>query len=97
MKPRHTLRARFSGTPELCPWCGYVNRCRVDRTSWRIRCKAKPCRRWFAHGLVLHSLGPLQHSGRKSMTPPDITFPTAKLNRREFAIPSVVTSWTANR
>jgi hypothetical protein len=81
MKPRFTLRARFSGTVDwLCPWCGYLNRCRLDRTSWRMRCKAKPCRRSFAHGLVLHSLGRLQHSGRKCLTPPDITFPTAKLN-----------------
>ena len=61
----------------LCPFCGYVNRCRVDRTSWRIRCKAKPCRRWFAYGLVLHSLGSLRHSGRKCLPPPDITFPLA--------------------
>ena len=26
------------------------------------------------------SLGPLQHSGRKSLPPPDITFPLARLN-----------------
>ena len=63
-QPRFTLRARFAGTVDwLCPFCGYVNHCRVDRTSWRIRCKAKPCRRWFAHGLVLHSLGSLKHAG----------------------------------
>lgn len=68
MKPGFILRARFSGTLDwLCPWCGYLNRCRIDRTSWRIRCKVKPCRRWFAHGLVLHSLGRLQHSSRKSL------------------------------
>jgi hypothetical protein len=81
VRPRFALRARFCGTIDrLCPWCGYVNHCRVDRTSWRIRCKAKPCRRWFAHGVILHSLGSLQHAGRKSMPPPDVTFPLATLD-----------------
>jgi len=79
--PKFTLRARFCGTVDwTCPWCGYLNRCRVDRTGWRIRCKAKPCRRWFVYGLVLHSLGSLQHSGHASLPPPDITFPLAELN-----------------
>jgi hypothetical protein len=80
-RPKFTLRARFCGAVDwLCPFCGYLNRCRVDRTGWRIRCKAKPCRRWFAYGLVLHSLGSLQHSGRRCLPPADITFPLAKLN-----------------
>jgi hypothetical protein len=80
-QPKFTLRARFAGTVDwLCPFCGYVNHCRVDRTGWRIRCKAKSCRRWFAHGLVLHSLGSLKHAGRKCLPPPDITFPPARLN-----------------
>jgi len=79
--PKFTLRARFTGVVDwTCPWCGHLNRYRVDRTGWRIRCKAKPCRRWFGYGLVLHSLSPLQHSGRGSMPPPDITFPLAELN-----------------
>ena len=80
-KPRHRLRARICGSVDwLCPWCGYVNRSRVDRTGWRLRCKAKPCRRWFAYGLVLHSLGSLQHAGRRCLPPPDITFPLAILD-----------------
>jgi len=80
-RPTYTLRARFCGALDwLCPWCGYINHCRVDRTGWRVRCKAKPCRRWFAYGLVVHSLGSLQHAGCRSLAPPDITFPVAELN-----------------
>jgi hypothetical protein len=79
--PKFTLRARVTGVLDwLCPWCGHLNRCRVDRTDWRFRCKGKPCRRGFAYGLVLHSLGSLQRSGRTSLPPPDITFPLAELN-----------------
>lgn len=78
---RFTLRARFCGALDwLCPWCGHVNHCRVDRTGWRMRCKAKACRRWFTYGLVLHSLASLQHAGRRSLPPPDVTFPVARLN-----------------
>ena len=81
MQPRFAPRARFCGALDwLCPYCGYINHCRIDRTGWRIRCKAKPCRRWFAYGILLHSLGSLQHAGRRRLTPPDITFPLATLD-----------------
>lgn len=80
-QPPYTLRARFCGMLDwLCPWCGYINRSKLDRTSWRVRCKAKPCRRWFGVGALFHSMGSLQHTGRKSLPPPDVTFPRAKLN-----------------
>lgn len=79
--PPYHLRARFCGVLDwLCAWCGYLNRSRVDRTQWTIRCKAKPCRREFAFGMVLHSLGSLQHAGRRCLPPPDVTFPLADLN-----------------
>ncbi len=78
---RYELRARFCGVLDwLCPWCGYLNRSRVDRTQWRVQCKGKPCRRWFAVGMVLHSLGSLQHTGRPCVPPSDVTFPLAELN-----------------
>jgi hypothetical protein len=80
-KPRFQLRARVCGSLEwICPWCGHLTRSRIDRTGWRIRCKAKPCRRWFSYGLVLHSLASLQHSGRRCLPPSDITFPLAELD-----------------
>ena len=57
-----------------------MNRYRVNRTTWRIRCKAKPCRRQFAIGMVFHSMAPLQGSGRTYLPPADVTFPLAELD-----------------
>lgn len=75
------VRARFCGVLDwLCPSCGYLNRSTLVRTAWRVQCKAKPCRRWFAVGMVFHSLGSLQHAGRPSLPPPDVTFPRAELS-----------------
>lgn len=80
-KPPYELRARFCGVLDwLCPWCGHLNRSRVERTSWKIQCTGKSCRRQFGTGLILHSLGTLQHAGRPILPPPDITFPVAELD-----------------
>lgn len=80
-EPQYDLRARFCGTLDwLCPFCGYVNRSRIDRTGWQVQCKAKPCRRRFAYGLILHSLAALRGSGRAYVPPPDVTFPVAELD-----------------
>ncbi|MEE8584240.1 MAG: hypothetical protein V3T83_05240 [Acidobacteriota bacterium] len=71
---------RFCGILDwLCPWCGHLNRHRLNRTAWRIRCKAKPCRRRFTVGVLLQSMAPAQSSGRRTLPPTDVTFPLAEL------------------
>jgi len=75
-QPPYPLRATFTGSLKfLCPWCGFVNTRRIDRTQWKVRCKAKKCRREFGYGLRLLSLGGLQGLGRRYAQPPDVTFP----------------------
>ena len=64
----------------ICPWCGHLNRYRVNRITWRVRCKAKPCRRQFAIGMIFHSLASIQGTGRKYLPPADVTFPLAELD-----------------
>ena len=54
-----------------------LNRARINRTSWKVRCKGKPCRRQFAVGMLFHSMAQLRRSGRPYLTPPDVTFPRA--------------------
>ena len=77
----HQLRARFHGALDwLCPWCGHLNRSRINRTQWRVRCKAKPCRRSFAVGMIFSSMAGVQHSGRPHLPPADVTFPVATLD-----------------
>ena len=85
---RYNPRAQFTGSLKwLCPWCGAVNTCRVDRTSWKIRCKDKHCRRRFGLGLMLHSLANLQQSGRRPLPPCDSTFPVIPLDFWESGKP----------
>ena len=79
--PPYELRARFCGVLDwLCPWCGHLNRSRLNRTSWQVQCKAGPCRRSFAVGMIFHSMAGLQRSGHRYLPPPDVTFPLAKLD-----------------
>ena len=81
VQPSHQLRARFCGMLDwICPWCGHLNRYRVNRTTWRIRCKAKSCRRQFAIGMIFHSMGSIRRLGRSYLPPPDVTFPIAELD-----------------
>ena len=81
VQPNYQLRARFCGVMDwLCPWCGHMNRSRINRTAWRLQCKAKPCRRQFAIGAIFHSMAGLQRSGRPYLPPPDVTFPLAELD-----------------
>ncbi len=80
-EPSHQLRARFCGMLDwICPWCGHMNRYRVNRTTWRIRCRGKPCRRQFTIGMIFHSMAGLQGSGRRYLPPADVTFPLAELD-----------------
>src|SRR5262245_43259125 len=79
--PQFQLRARFCGVLDwICVWCGHLNRSRIDKTTWRIQCKAKDCRRLFTVGALLQSMGPLRQSGRRCIPPPDVTFPPAELD-----------------
>jgi len=81
VQPNYQLRARFCGVMDwLCPWCGHLNRSRINRTAWQVQCKAKPCRRQFAIGMIFHSMAELQRSGRRYLPPPDVTFPLAELD-----------------
>lgn len=85
---QHKPRAQFTGSLNwLCPKCGYINCCRVDRTAWRVRCKAKKCRKWYAVGFVFHSLAHLRGSGRRTVPPPDIAFPVAELKKWKLGGP----------
>ncbi len=80
-KSQYQLRARFDGTLNwICCWCGYINRSRINRLQWRVRCKAKPCRRTFAVGMLFHSMAGVRHSGRPHLPPADVTFPAAELD-----------------
>ncbi len=80
-QPQYQLRARFHGALDwTCCWCGNLNRSRINRTQWKVRCKAKPCRRSFAIGMAFHSMAGVQHAGRPHLPPGDVTFPTAELD-----------------
>ena len=77
----YQLRARFHGALDwLCPWCGNLNRSRINRTQWQVQCKATTCRRRFAVGMLFHSMADLRQSGRPHLPPPDVTFPVAELD-----------------
>ncbi len=80
-QPQYQLRARFYGALDwTCCWCGNLNRSRINRTQWKVRCKAKLCRRSFAIGMAFHSMAGVQHAGRPHLPPGDVTFPTAELD-----------------
>jgi len=83
--PPHQFRARICGTLDwLCGFCGHLNRSKVTRTTWRVRCTGKECRRWFAFGTTFHSL---PRANRPPIPPPDITFPEAELDQWESGGP----------
>jgi hypothetical protein len=42
--------------------------------------RGQACRCWFGVGALLHSMGSLQHAGRKSLPPPDVSFHLGELN-----------------
>ena len=75
----YQFRARTCGVLDwLCGFCGHLNRTRVTRTTWRVRCAGEECRRWFAVGVIFHNL---PRAGRPPIPPSDITFPLADLDR----------------
>ena len=81
----YEFRARTCGVVDwLCGYCGHLNRTRVTRTTWRVQCAGKDCRRWFAVGVIFHTL---PRAGRQPIPPPDITFPAAEVGRWESGQP----------
>lgn len=75
-RAKYRPHACFCGVLDwLCPFCGHINRSRVARTGWRIRCQATECRRRFTYGLTLYSLALARSRGRRPLPPPDVTFP----------------------
>ncbi len=88
IQPRYKPRAQFTGSLVwLCPFCAFVNRSRVDRTGWRLRCGEKDCRRSFTYGLNLYTLSNLQGCGTKVLPPSDVTFPTVPFDSWESGAP----------
>ena len=81
LQPRFQPRARFCGTLDwLCPYCGYLNRMRVTRKTWRVRCRASECRRRLAIGVLFRSLAGGEGQGNRTIPPPDITFPEVEFD-----------------
>ena len=81
----YQFRARICGILDwLCGYCGHLNRTRVTRTTWRVQCAGKDCRRWFALGTVFHTL---PRAGRPLIPPSDITFPVAAVGQWQSGEP----------
>ena len=74
----YEFRARICGVLDwLCGFCGQLNRQRLARTTWRVQCAGKECRRRFAVGALFHTL---PRAGRPPIPPPDIAFPIAEVD-----------------
>jgi hypothetical protein len=72
---RYEPRARFCGNVEwLCPYCGTMNKNRLDYTSWKFECRGKNCSRRFHLGLVFHA-HTRQNMGRPTGSPCDYAIP----------------------
>jgi hypothetical protein len=75
--PPYEFRARICGVVDwTCAWCGHLNRSRVTRLTWQVKCTGKPCRKKFNIGVTLHEL---PHSGHHTLPPPDIAMPVGTL------------------
>src|SRR6266436_4531541 len=82
MKSSFQLRARFAGNIEwLCPCCAFLNRSKIVRTSWQVRCGGPSCKHFFAVGMIFHAMDGLMHHGGRYAPPPDIAFPRAVLEQ----------------
>lgn len=71
------VRACFTGSLVWsCPACGLINRSRLRRDTYRVRCRASDCRRRFGFGLRVLTLDHLESGSTRDVIPRDWeTFP----------------------